>query len=522
VVKKDKKTVLLAILDGWGYTKETFGNPVAEAKTPLMDQIRQNYPMVLLQASGTAVGMSWGESGNSEVGHLNMGAGRVIRQYCAKINDAIQDESFFSNSALVSAFQHAKENQSKVHIIGLLTSSTVHASFNHLLALVKMAAVMDHPETYFHLFLDGRDCGFKEGYDLVNKTQEEIKKQGRGKIATIIGRHYSMDRSNDWERTKIGFDLIASAKGEKTENLLESIKKHYQEGSFDPTITPLINAEADYHGLSNNDSLIFFNFREDSIRQIFRAFCEKEFTFFERPSFTNLQIVTMTKYLDDQTQPVAFLIPEVSKTLGEVLEQAGKTQLHIAETDKYAHVTYFFNGLKNKPFGGEDDIFVKSKENIIENPEMGSQEIAEKIVEVLDKNIYDFIILNFANPDLLAHLGDYRATVAGVEAVDSALLKITQKALAQDAILLITADHGNAESLVGQKGGEPETAHDDNPVFLFLVGNQFKKQKSDQEMVAETAEIRGILADIAPTVLELMDLPTPPEITGQSLLKLLN
>ncbi len=518
-----KKPIVLAILDGWGFSAKTVGNPIKQARTPVLDRINAEYPMVLLQASGLAVGMAWGESGNSEVGHLNIGAGRIIEQYYSRINLAIADKSFFTNPALAGAFSHARQNGSRVHLIGLLTSGTVHAAFGHIAALIEMAVQNQQAETYLHLFTDGRDSGLQEGINILAKLNAEIAKHGCGKIATIVGRDFAMDRDNNWERTQKTYDLIVRAGGEKSNNLTATIGNYYQQGINDSALPPSVNEGAGYAGLADNDALIFFNFREDSMRQLSRAFTENEFPFFDRADLKNLYLAAMTRYLEAKAEDkyevkAAFAPPEVKNGLAEILSLNGKSQMHMAESEKYAHVTYFFNGLKNAAFPGETDVFIDSIKDIEQNPALGSAEIAAKVGSALDQDLYDFIIFNLANADLLAHTGNFDAVVKGIEAVDAALGQIQSKALEKDGVLLVTADHGNAESLIYKTGGEAETKHDDSPVFFYLVGRQYQTPKTEHEIEEEAKSIDGILPDIAPTILQLLGLPQPPEMTGQSLL----
>lgn len=516
-----KKPVILIILDGWGFSEQTTGNPVKQAKLPNLDAITAQYPMVLLQASGPAVGLVWGEAGNSEVGHLTIGAGRIISQYNTRINAAVKDGSFFTNPALVGAFEHAKQSNGHVHLVGLLTSGTVHAAFNHLAALLQMAAENNPGQTFIHLFLDGRDSGLREGVELIEKLEQETQKNNHGKIATVIGRDWAMDRDNNWERTQKAYQLIAKAEGEKTGNLIQRITDYYQKDINDSQMPALVSSASGFDGMADGDAVIFFNFREDSMRQIFRSLAEENFTNFQRATLKNMYLCSMTKYLEEQTAPVAFPPPAVKNCLAEVLADNGRTQVHLAETNKYAHVTYFFNGLKNEPFAGETDVFVDSAKNIEQNPAMASAEIAAKIATALEQSRYDFILANFANADLLAHTGNFEAVVRGMEAVDVALGPVLNKALEKDAVLIITADHGNAEAMIYKTGGEAETKHGANPVFFYLVGNAYRRQKSYKQIAAEKTEINGILSDIAPTILELMNLPSPAEMTGQSLLPVL-
>jgi len=515
------RPIVLAILDGWGFSKKKVGNPIASANKPTIDMLSQNYPMTLLQASGLAVGMTWGESGNSEVGHLNIGAGRIVEQYLSRITRAIQDRSFFQNEALTGAFDYAIQKNSRIHIVGLLTSGTAHADFPHIIALLELARQKNCQQIYLHLFLDGKDSGLQEAPILLTKLQVEMKSNGCGKIATLIGRNFAMDRDNNWKFTNEAYELLANAKGETSTDPIKTIQDNYGLGLSDSTMTAIVAADSGFEGIKENDAVIFFNFREDSMRQILKPFVEENFSLFPVKNLKNTYIATMTQYLEGTSAKAAFMPPTVTNSLAEVLEANGKKQLHVAETEKYAHVTYFFNGLRTKESADEIDIFVESNKDHESEPAMKSAEIAQKVVEELDKNLHDFIVLNFANADMLAHTGNLAATVKGIEAVDSALGSIIERVLAKEGIVIVTADHGNAESLVYRSSGEAETRHDDSPVPFYLVGRQYQIAKTSERMAQETADVSGILGDVAPTVLELMGLQQPPEMTGKSLLGIL-
>ncbi len=517
-----KRPVVLTILDGWGFSKKKVGNPIANAKTPIIDMLTQNYPMTLLQASGLAVGMTWGESGNSEVGHLNIGAGRIVEQYLSRINRAIQDGSFYANGALVGAFDHARENNSRGHLIGLLTSGTAHADFSHIIALLEFARQKDRRETYLHLFLDGKDSGLQEAPILLIKLKDEIAARGYGKVATFIGRNFAMDRDNNWDLTRKAYELLSEAKGETSADYLKTIQDYYTLGRNDSTMAAILAAGSGFNGINENDAIVFFNFREDSMRQILKPFVEDGFSLFPVKKLKGAYIATMTRYLEGVSAKIAFMPPVITNGLAETLETGGKKQFHIAETEKYAHVTYFFNGLRNEESGGEVDMFIESNNDHLREPAMKSREIAQKVMEELDKNFYDFFVVNFANADILAHTGNYDVTLKGIEAVDKALGSIYESAILQkDGIMIVTADHGNAESLVYRGSGEAETRHDDSPVPFYLAGRQYQVEKTPERFAQETADISGILGDIAPTILELMDISQPPEMTGKSLLSLL-
>ncbi len=516
-----KKPFVLAILDGWGFGKKEVGNPIKQANTPVIDGIAREYPMTLLQASGQAVGMTWGESGNSEVGHLSIGAGRIVEQYFSRISRSISDKTFFSNPALVGAYAYAQKNRSKVHLIGLLTSGTVHSAFALIPALLDLATRNDHHETYLHLFSDGKDSGLQEGIKLLESVRNEIQKRNYGKLATVIGRNFAMDRDNNWELTQKTYELIVKSTGEKSSDPLITIKNYYQQGQNDSSMPPIVVGDSGFSGIADNDSLIFFNFREDSMRQILKPFIEPAFSLFPRADLKNLYVCTMTQYLENPAVAVAFPPPDIVNGLAEVISTSEKNQLHIAETEKYAHITYFFNGLKTKEFNGETDVFIESLKDSENNPAMKSWEIAVKVAEEIGRDFYDFVVLNLANPDVLAHTGDFSATVKGVEAVDRAIGLIKDAVLGKNGILIATADHGNAEGMVYKSTGEAETRHESNPVPFYLVARQYQINKTPELLARETSEAAGILADVAPTILEFMGLPQPAEMTGKSLLSIL-
>jgi len=512
------RPVVLTILDGWGYSAQKIGNAILDARTPNMDFIAANYPSLLLQASGKAVGMTWGEAGNSEVGHLTLGAGRSVFQYLSRINKAIENGDFFTNPALNQAINTVRQNQSKLHFVGLLTSGSVHAYFNHITSLIQLAQKNDISRIKLHLFTDGKDSGLKEGKILLTKLQEYIKDIPAVKIATIIGRDYSMDRNNNWNLTEKTYNLLTRGEGEKTDDLLKKLGEYYAEGLTDGKIPPLVT---DPSGIINaDDAVIFFNFREDSMRQLAKAFVDENIEFFSRYKVNNLLVVGMTAYIVHPNFLVAFPIPEINNGLAEFLSLNGKTQLHIAETEKYAHVTYFFNSLKNQPFTGETDIFIKSTRKPENEPEMMANEILAKVAEELQRDFYDFIVINFANADVIAHSGNLEKTTRGIETIDLCIGKLREAVFAKDGILIITADHGNAESL-SYKGGEAETRHNLSPVPFYIVVKEYERLRSPEEIQQSFSSIAGLIADVAPTILEIMGLPKPIEMTGESLFRVL-
>lgn len=512
----NKTPLVLLILDGWGFRKEKLGNAIEQGGTPALDKIKSEFPFALIQASGLSIGMEWGEAGNSEIGHMTIGAGRIIEQYPVRIDRAIKDKSFFSNPAFTDALEHAKKSNSGLHLAGLLTSGSVHSTFNHLSAMLELAGKQSDIKTCLHLFLDGKDSGLHEAPELLNRLNVEIKKYGNIKIATLIGRKLAMDRDNNWELTKEAYDLIVSGTGKKTENIDQALNTYYSQDLNDQTIHATV--VGDYAGMSERDAVIFFNFREDSMRQLVRAFVEEPFNWFERKKLSRIYVATMTQYIENPQVRPAFLPPVIKNSLTEIISGRGLKQFHIAESEKYAHVTYFFNGLTDKKFEGETDVFIESYKDQEEHPAMRSPEIAAKVIEAISQNSHQFIVANFANGDILAHTGNLTAASLGVKSVDEAVGRIKEKTLEKDGVLVVTSDHGNAEFMVYSGVGSQETKHDVSPVPFYLVAKDFKKTKTPIQLIEEEKEITGILADIAPTILELMGLPKPAEVTGTSLL----
>ncbi|MBP9822087.1 MAG: 2,3-bisphosphoglycerate-independent phosphoglycerate mutase [Candidatus Pacebacteria bacterium] len=506
------RPIVLTILDGWGYSKNTGGNAITNAGTVALNEILQNYPSMLLQASGPAVGMTYGESGNSEVGHMTLGAGRVIFQYLTRINKAIKNEEFFTNPVLMEAATHSKTNNSTFHIVGLLTSGAVHAHLDHLVALVKFAK--DNNLQYkIHLFTDGRDSGLREASDTLQKLSNSIG--GLENLATVIGRDFSMDRNNNWNKTETTYNLLTQGAGLKTENIFKELDGCYAKELHDGDIPAIVVNEG---LIKPSDSIIFFNFREDSMRQIVECFTETPFDKFQRTLPENLYVAGMTRYTESPILHTVFPPPTINYCLSDVLSINKKKHLHIAETEKYAHVTFFFNGLRNAPFEGETDFFIPSLENPIEHPGMRAMDIAQKVCEELDGGVYDFYVINIANGDILAHLGNLEAATQGVRAADQAIGMIKNKVLEKDGIMIITADHGNVESMIYRGTGSQETKHNDSPIPFHLIAKEYQGARTQDQLTKSLGQASGLLSDVAPTVLDLMQIEKPAEMTGQSLL----
>lgn len=496
--------VLLLILDGFGFRKGKEANAIASAKTPFLDQLWKRYPHTLLQASGKAVGLPKGFIGNSEVGHLTLGAGRVLDTDLMRVDKAIKNKSFFKNKALLEAIHHSKKNKTKLHLMGLLSDAGVHSHINHLFALLEMAKKYDLKEVYLHLFLDGRDTAPKSAEKYLRQLQRKIKEIGVGTIATMMGRFYAMDRDNRWGREHKAYECMVDCVGRKgITDPLKALKHAYAKSETDEFVKPTILTNRCV--VEEHDSVIFFNFRSDRARELTRAFVWGKFKEFQRKKIIDLKFVSLTQYDSLVKIPVAFppVIPK--KTLGEVISQKGISQLRIAETEKWAHVTYFFNGLCECVFPHEKRIHVQSLKNIKtydEAPEMKVKEITDTLLKNIDQ--HDFFVVNFASADMVGHTGNIKATIKAVEAIDKEIRRIVQKF---PGIVFITADHGNCEEMEGKY----VTSHTINKVPLVVVGVNRKTK-------AKKGLRPGGLADVAPTILELMEITKPKEMTGRSLL----
>lgn len=502
-----KKPVALIIMDGFGYNPSDYGNAITAAKTPNIDKYKKG-PHTLIGASGLDVGLPDGQMGNSEVGHTNIGAGRIVYQMLVKISKDIKDGVFFENKALLDAMKNCKEKNSALHLMGLLSPGGVHSHMEHLFGIVEMAKKNGLDKVYIHAFLDGRDVPPSSASEFMEQTVEELNKIGLGKIATISGRFYAMDRDNAWDRVEKAYTAMVYGEGVKETEPVQAIKNSYANEVTDEFMLPTVIDGGEQ--IKENDSVIFFNFRPDRARQITRSFVDPDFTGFERKNgFFNLHFVCMAQY--DASMPnvtVAYPPEQLKMTMGEYLSKSGKTQLRIAETQKYAHVTFFFNGGEEKQFEGEDRILIKSPdvETFDLKPEMSAYEVCDAVVDAINSDKYDVIILNYANCDMVGHTGIFDAAVAAVEAVDTCVGRMVDAILAKGGAALITADHGNADKMC-EPDGSPFTAHTTNPVPLFCVGYDCELRDG------------GVLADLAPTMLEILEMPQPAEMTGKSLIK---
>lgn len=508
-----KRPTVLMILDGYGLNDKREGNAVAEGNTPVMEKLMAEYPFVKGNASGLAVGLPDGQMGNSEVGHLNMGAGRIVYQDLTKITKSIQDGDFFENKALVAACENVKENDSALHLYGLVSDGGVHSHNTHIYGLLELAKRQGIQKVYVHCFLDGRDTPPASGKEYVEQLAAKMEEIGVGEVATVMGRYYAMDRDNRWERVEKAYRAMAYGEGEPASSGPAGIQASYDKDVTDEFVLPTVVMKdgAPVATIKENDSIIFFNFRPDRAREITRAFCDDVFKGFEREKRIRTKYVCFTEY--DVTIPnkeVAFVKEEITNTFGEFLAKNGLRQARIAETEKYAHVTFFFNGGVEEPNDGEDRILVNSPKVATYDlkPEMSAYEVCDKLTEAIRSGDYDVIIINFANPDMVGHTGVEAAAVKAIEAVDQCVGKAVEAVKEVDGQMFICADHGNAEQLIDEETKEPFTAHTTNPVPFILVNADpaYKLREG------------GCLADIAPTLIELMGMEQPKEMTGKSLL----
>ena len=502
-----KKPVALIIMDGFGYNPDSYGNAIADAKKPNLDKLFAECPHTLIGASGLDVGLPDGQMGNSEVGHTNIGAGRVVYQMLVKISKSIKEGAIRKNPAIVGAVENCVKNGSALHLMGLLSDGGVHSHIEHLFGLMEMAKDMGVEKIYVHAFLDGRDVPPTSGAEYMEKLVEETQRIGAGKVATVMGRFYAMDRDNAWDRVEKAYAAMVYGEGVEGCCPVGAIKKSYEEGVTDEFMVPTV---LDKEGtIKAGDSVVFFNFRPDRARQITRAFVDPDFTGFPRKNgFFPLHFVCMTQY--DATMPnvhVAFPPEALTMTMGEYISKNGLTQLRIAETQKYAHVTFFYNGGEEKTFPGEDRILIKSPdvETFDLKPEMSAYEVTDAVVKAIEEDKYNMIILNYANCDMVGHTGIEEAATKAVEAVDACVGRTVDAILKAGGAALITADHGNAEKMK-EPDGAPFTAHTTNPVPLIVAGYPCKLRDG------------GRLADLSPTMLDIMGLPKPPEMDGESLI----
>lgn len=505
-----KSPVAIIILDGYGKRDETVGNAVAQANTPNFDRYWETFPHSTLKAAGLDVGLPEGQMGNSEVGHTNIGAGRIVYQSLTRIDKAITDGEFQTNDVLIEAMDHAIKNDSALHLFGLLSDGGVHSHQNHLYALLETAKEKGVKETYVHAFLDGRDVAPTSGAGFMQELVDKMAELSYGKVATVTGRFYAMDRDKRWERVEKAYNALVNGEGVKATDPVQAIKNSYANGVNDEFVLPIVIEEngEPVATVKENDAVIFFNFRPDRAIQLSNAFTDKEWEFFARENHPVVKFVTMTLYNPSIDAKVAYPPIELKNVLGEVLSNAGLKQLRIAETEKYPHVTFFMNGGRNEEFPGESRILINSPkvETYDLKPEMSAYEVTDALVADIEADKHDAIILNFANPDMVGHSGMLEPTIKAIEAVDENLGRVVDAILAKDGYAVIFADHGNSETMMTPEG-KPHTAHTTVPVPVIVT----KKDVTLRE--------DGRLADVAPTMLDLLNIEQPVEMTGESLIK---
>jgi 2,3-bisphosphoglycerate-independent phosphoglycerate mutase len=507
--------ILLMVMDGFGINHKKEGNAIALAEKPDLDRLFADYPHTVLGASGLDVGLPEGQMGNSEVGHLNFGAGRIVYQEITRIDKAIKDGSFFVNQVLLEAMDKVRENNSSLHLMGLVSDGGVHSSLNHLYTLLRLAKEKGIEKVYVHAFMDGRDTSPTAGKDYIRELLGKFKEYGIGSLSTIVGRYYAMDRDKRWERIEKAYRAMVYGEGKLTSDPVKAMEESYQEEVTDEFIKPIVVSETGdphYGRIKENDAGIFFNFRADRARQLSYVLTEEDFKGFDRGNNLIIHLVTLTQYDEKLKVPVAFPPIKLKNILPEVLSRKGLRQLRIAETEKYAHVTFFFNGGEETPYEGEDRILVHSPKvpTYDLKPEMSAFEVTDKVVQEIESKKYDFILLNYANPDMVGHTGVLDAAIKAIEAVDTCVGRVVEAVQKVNGIAMVTSDHGNAEMMVDYKNGEPFTAHTTDLVPFILVKNDFKGKLRE----------KGILADVAPTILYLMGIEKPAEMDGENLILL--
>jgi 2,3-bisphosphoglycerate-independent phosphoglycerate mutase len=514
--------VTLVVMDGYGCNPRSEGNAIAAARRPVLTRLWENDPHTELGASGLSVGLPEGQMGNSEVGHLNLGAGKVVYQDFTKISRAIEDETFYQNPAIVSAMSHVKERGSALHVIGLIGVGGVHAHASHLFAVMQAAQRLGVERVFIHAITDGRDTAPTDGIEAAQAIEGQAVRLGMGRIATVSGRYYSMDRDRRWDRTRLAYDAMVHGIGPTALSVEEAIRRSYAADVTDEFIVPTVIVTSSdgrpVATVSDGDAVIFFNFRTDRPRQLVRAFVMPHFSEFDRgPQLQDLCFVTMTAYEKELPTRVAFESTDVTMPLARILSDRGRRQLHAAETEKYAHVTFFFNGGREAPFPGEERILIPSPREVgtyDKKPEMSGPEVARATAEAIESGGYTFVLVNFANADMVGHTGVMEAAIRAVETVDAAVGTVVDATSRQGGVTLITADHGNAEQMIDYETGGPYTAHTvSNPVPFILVPG------SHTELEGARLRQGGVLADVAPTILELLGIPKPEDMTGTSLIE---
>lgn len=521
------RPAVLMILDGWGVASDSDGNAIALANTPVMDDLVRRYPAMTLRASGEEVGLSWGQMGNSEVGHLTIGAGRVYYQMLPRIDRDIGSGAFFERPVFLKAIEHVKKNNSKLHLVGLISSGRVHGMDTHCHALLELAKRHGLKDVFVHALLDGRDTLYNAGIDFVTTLMHKMKELKVGKIASLIGRFYAMDRDDRWDRIEKAYNLMVKGQGEATaEDPLEAIRSSYAKEVYDEqmTSTVITENEVPVATIGEHDAVIFFNFRSDRARELTKAFVLPDFEKFPRAAVDDLLFVTMAEY--EARLPVDVVYPPevISNTLAEVLSQAQLTQLHIAETEKYAHITFFLNGTHEDPFKGEERVIIPSPKiaSYDQEPAMSALQIMDRVIKEIRANHVDFIVLNFANADMVGHTGNLQATTKACEVVDACIGKIVEATLEKNGIVFITADHGNAEELKNLQTHGMDKEHSTNPVPFLIIANALAGQPGPTGEITNgdlsLSPPIGMLSDVAPTILKMLNIPQPAEMIGTPLL----
>lgn len=520
------RPVVLVIIDGFGIAPPAEGNAVSDAKMPVFKRLVETYPAMTVHSSGGAVGLSWGEMGNSEVGHLTIGAGKIFYQSLPRINLSIENGEFYTNATLKKAIAHAKEKNGAVHLMGLVSQGNVHASEEHLYALLELCKREAFTNVFIHAFLDGRDAIFNSGKGFLTELEAKIAETGVGKIATIAGRYWAMDRDNRWDRIEKTFNAIVKGEGVQTESWETALDASYAKSVFDEQVEPTVIAPGGkpLATVKSGDSVIFFNFRADRSRELTKAFVIPGFNKFPCEYIKDLEFVTFTEYEKDLPVDIAYPPQLIDTCLAKVISDAGLRQLHIAETEKYAHVTFFLNAMREEEFPGEERVIIPSPRvsSYDQQPEMSAPQITERVVKEIAGGQYDFIVLNFANPDMVGHTGNYAATVKANEVIDGCLGQITDAALAVGGAVVITADHGNAEEVTNLVTGVMDKEHSNNPVPLVIVHKDLEGLRAPTgDVIGGDLSLNqpvGMLADVAPTILHMMGLVPPPDMTGQVLI----
>jgi len=525
--KKPPRPLVMLILDGYGISLIEEGNAIMAAKKPNIDRLMREYPMAVVGAGGEEVGLPWGEMGNSETGHQNIGSGRIMYQFLSRIDQAIADKTFFENPQLLEALEHVKKNpDAALHMLGMLSNGGVHSHINHQFALLKAASdagVGDR--TYIHIFLDGRDSSPDDADGFIGKLEQEMKKTKTGRIETIIGRYYSMDRAGNWDRTAVAYNLLVHGKGEHFPAWKDAMKTAFASKDrrmLESAPAMVIDGDAPMRTIQDGDAIIFYNFRSDRARQITRALMDRTFKKFPTEPWKNVYVATMASYDETLKTHAMYKDEEIKLPLGELFSKNELKQLRIAESEKFAHVTYFFNGGREKPYPGETDFQIPSiaTKDVSEKPEMRAREITSQVLQEIKKDIYDVIVMNYANPDMVGHTGNFEPTVKAVEIIDEEIGKVADATLAHGGAVLLTCDHGNAEIVINHLTHQRSTDHTNNPVPVMYIAPDNKQDPPKDDVILQhvLGTPIGVLADVAPTALEILGIKKPKEMSGESLL----